>query len=71
MKIGDKVRLNDHGLLVAFGNPFGLSYMKTKIYTIVNTQEITLDDADDQLIIVDDPEISQLMLYTSCFDKVN
>jgi len=71
MKVGDKVRLNNYGLEVAFGSAFGVSHMKHKVLTIVRTEYIPLDDADDVLIEVDDPELSQLMLYSSCFDKIS
>lgn len=70
LKPGDKVRLNNLGLDIAFGTSFGLSHLKKKVMTVVETEYIELDDSDDEIVVVDDPEISTFLLFTSCFDRV-
>jgi len=70
LKIGDNVRLNNLGLSIIFGNDYAPSYLKTKVMKVIRLEAIQLDDADDDIVTVDDPEIGSMLLFTSCFDLV-
>lgn len=68
-KVGDKVVLNDKGLEVLFGNKRGLSYMKTKILTIIKVcNEIPLHNGVTHSYYTDDPEINTFLLFSECLD---
>lgn len=71
MKVGDKIRFNDWGPEQCFGTAFGLSHMKTRIYTITNIDADSITEPELTYIVeVDDPELSLLMIDSDCFDKV-
>jgi hypothetical protein len=69
-RVGQKVRLNNHGLYQTFGSPFGLSLMKNKIMAItwVDDESIT-DDVDTWVVEVDDRVINQFLIDNHCFDS--
>lgn len=70
--IGDKVRLNDHGLNTIYRTVLGLSTMKLKIMTIIDVESISLTEPEHTWAVdVDDPEINMFLLSQHDFDLVN
>jgi hypothetical protein len=72
VNVGDKVKLNDHGLEMIFGTPNGPERLLKNI-------EMTITEIEDPLPVgdglrypvrVDVAEISQMFIDDHCFDKV-
>jgi hypothetical protein len=69
--IGQKVHLNDYGLQMIFGQTKGLSHMKTLVIKIINVgPRIPLDNAECYSVEIDNPDISQFLFDSGCFDTI-
>lgn len=72
IKVGDSVRLNDHGLEQCFGHSLGLSKLKETVHKIthVDRESMTYPEATFP-VGIDDPELNQFLLDDACFEVVN
>lgn len=71
LKIGQKVRFNDTGLEIVFGTSFGMSFMKQKVMTITNIENVPMNPGEESSVVeVDDPEINGYFLLDIMFDAV-
>ena len=70
-RVGDTVRLNDHGLRSCFGSTVGLAHMKSLEMKITSVGDSMC--ADDAVfdVSVDCPEINQFMINNWDFDIVS
>ena len=70
-KVGDVVRLNNHGLEVIFGHSQGLAHMKTLKMRITQVDDESMTYPEPTFVVqVDNPEINQYLIYDRCFDIV-
>ena len=70
-QVGDKVRLNDDGLIQCFGTTRGLARMKQIVLTITSHDPVSMTEpAETHIVEVDDQEINQFLLDDRCFDLV-
>lgn len=69
--VGQKIRLNDHGLWVIFNNTRGLKFMKTRVYTITNVKgKVPVEDRDIWYIEIDDEDLNRFLFDSGCFDEI-
>ncbi|WP_297478305.1 hypothetical protein [Ferrovum sp.] len=68
-KVGDIVRLNKYGLQTIFGSERGLSHMLTKEFKVIqiDKEPVTWPELTYPMK-VDDPEISQFLIF---FEKTD
>lgn len=66
-KVGDVVRLNDIGLETIFGSAVGLSNLKLQELEVVSVEYL---GGDIYEVDVNDPEISNFMTGSFCFDLI-
>lgn len=71
LRVGDKVRLNQHGLVQVFGHTMGLGPVAKQIHTITFVDQESMTFPDPTFPVeVEDPELNMFLIDDRCFDLV-
>lgn len=71
LKVGDHVRLNNHGLEQVYGTTRGVAKLCsfTHVITAVDTESLTYPEATFPVEVADE-ELNAFLIDDACFDKV-
>ena len=70
-KVGDVVRLNDHGLEQIYGSTLGVAHMKTLEMRITQVDDVSMTYPEPTFCVkVDNPDIDCFLIDHVCFDIV-